>query len=308
MEKPMYSFVEKERQCERAFENAGPFWHLCTDGTKMENIFTCNDDMKKGMISLAKSKCMTPGIDIITFEFMINHVHIILSGGRSECMQLFKTFKKNLIRVLGSSKKGINWTLFDAQLLEIPDIKALRNEIIYTHRNAFVANPQYTPFNYPWGGGWTYFTPMIQLIPLTSYCQVTNKQKRLLTYSRPNEAYNILTFIGDTVFIPSFCNIELGESMYQDARSYFNSMSRNSEAYSLIAERLKDSIFLTDDEIYLVARKYSEDHFNCKQLKLLSPEQKIQTASQLHFKYKASNQQIRRILNLNSDILNELFP
>ena len=96
--------------------------------------------------------------------------------------------------------------------------------------------------------------------------------------------------------------------MYQDARSYFNSMTRNSEAYSLIAERLKDSIFLTDDEIYLVARKYSEDHFNCKQLKLLSPEQKIQTASQLHFKYKASNQQIRRILNLNSDILNELFP
>ena len=35
--------------------------------------------------------------------------------------------------------------------------------------------------------------------------------------------------------------------MFRDARSYFNSLTRNAEAFSQIASRLKDSIFLTDE-------------------------------------------------------------
>ena len=96
--------------------------------------------------------------------------------------------------------------------------------------------------------------------------------------------------------------------MFQDARSYFNSLTRNAEAFSQIAERLKDTIFLTEDELYQVALKYSESHFDSRNLTILSGEQKIQLAKELHFKYKAGNQQIRRILRLELSILNEMFP
>ena len=109
-------------------------------------------------------------------------------------------------------------------------------------------------------------------------------------------------------FMPSRCDIQLGESMFTDPRSYFNSLTKNVEAFSQIAARLQDVIFLTDDELFSVACKISEDSCQTKKITLLSPEHKIAIAKELHFKYNATNQQIRRILKLDTTILNELFP
>lgn len=117
-----------------------------------------------------------------------------------------------------------------------------------------------------------------------------------------------MRFVGDIAYIPSFCRIDIGESMFRDARSYFNSLTRNAEAFSQIAQRLKDSVFLTDDEMYAAATMYAEKTYGNRQLTLLTSEQKIQMSKELHFKYNASNQQIRRLLKLDIGILNELFP
>ena len=48
--------------------------------------------------------------------------------------------------------------------------------------------------------------------------------------------------------------------------------------------------------------------FDVRQLNLLSPEQKITLAKELHYKYNATIQQLRRILNLDINILTQLFP
>ena len=40
------SFSEKERICESIFIANGPYWHVYTDGTKMQNIF-CSEDCIK---------------------------------------------------------------------------------------------------------------------------------------------------------------------------------------------------------------------------------------------------------------------
>ena len=109
-------------------------------------------------------------------------------------------------------------------------------------------------------------------------------------------------------FIPSFCDIGLGESMFRDARSYFNSLTRNAEAFSQIASRLKDSIFLTDEELYSVICSYINKEYSVKAPSQLSAQQKIDTARHMHFGYNATNQQLRRMLRLDLSILEELFP
>jgi hypothetical protein len=96
--------------------------------------------------------------------------------------------------------------------------------------------------------------------------------------------------------------------MFTDARQYFYGLTRNAETFSQIAERLKDKIFLTDDEMYQAAVQQCETEFQTRQLATLAPEQKIALAKTLHFKYKASNQQLRRLLKLDMVILLELFP
>ena len=109
-------------------------------------------------------------------------------------------------------------------------------------------------------------------------------------------------------FIPSFCDIELGESMFRDARSYFNSLTRNAEAFSQIASRLKDSVFMTDDELYSVLYSYINKEYSVKTAAELTAQQKIDTARHLHFNCNASNQQLRRMLRMDLAILEELFP
>ena len=109
-------------------------------------------------------------------------------------------------------------------------------------------------------------------------------------------------------FIPSFCDISLGESMFRDARSYFNSLTRNAEAFSQIASRLKDTIFLTAEELYSVICSHISKEYTVKTPAQLTAQQKIDTARHMHFGYNATNQQLRRMLRLDMAVLEEMFP
>ncbi len=191
-------YSEKERICESIFIGNGPYWHLYTDGTRMQNIFFSEEDFKAGMWSLAISLHLCRSLRALTFELMANHIHFILSGQKMD-------------------------------ILPVEDIQALRNEIIYVNRNAFVANGEYAPDSYLWGGGCAYFNPWLKYLkvsPLGS--QKVNVQRRLL-HTRDVAPFSELIEVSSIPFIPSFCDIKLGESIFRDAGSYFNALTRNAE-------------------------------------------------------------------------------
>lgn len=302
------TYSEKERICEEIFLNEGPFWHLYTDGTKMHNIFTSNEQFDTGINLLGVLKHRHQDIRIVAFELMHNHLHLIMTGKKEQCLEFFEDYKTRLSRILKRDGIRLDWSLFEASIIPIESLKALRNEIIYVHRNAFVAHSEYTPYNYPWGSGLAYFNSTLKDLPTTDFDSLTFDRRRELAHMRDVSGLSKIKVCGSRVYIPSFCIIDIGESLFTDPRSYFSSLTRNSESFSGIAERLKDSVFLIDDEIYSVAVKYCTEEFNIRQLSLLSPEQRINVAKHLHFKYNASKQQLRRILKLDPGILNQLFP
>lgn len=303
----MKTFSEKERACEIAFEECGPFWHLYTDGTEMGDIFSSEEDFKLGMTLLAVCAIVSPKTGLITFELMSNHVHWIMLGEREDCLELFDTYKKRLKRLFTKMGRVVDWHRFQPYILEIETLRALRNEIIYANRNAYVANYKYTPFSYPWGGGWAYFSPVVYMLPVKSIREVGYNRVRELTHYRDVTNLSPLKFIGEVPFIPSFCRIDIGERMFQDPRSYFHMLTRNAEAFSQIASRLKDTVFLTDDEMFVVAARCAAEMFSAK-LGLLTPDQRVQLARKLHFDYNATNHQLRRVLKLDISVLNEIFP
>ena len=99
----MLTFAEKERACEQAFVENGPFWHLYTDGTMMGDIFCSEEDFKLGMTLLAVCAAVYPQIDLITFELMSNHVHLVMRGESEDCLVFFEIYKKN--RIISKAKK-----------------------------------------------------------------------------------------------------------------------------------------------------------------------------------------------------------
>lgn len=302
------NFSEKERICENEFMLNGPYWHVYTDGTKMQNIFCSEDDFNLGMWMLASVTCVVKSCRLITFELMSNHLHLIISGQKDECVRLFELLAAKLKRIL--TRKGIivNWNRFCAEILPIETLQALRNEIIYVNRNAYVAHDAYTPDSYPWGGGCAFFNAWLKdLEPVPLSRMKINIQRELL-HTREVEGFSGLMISGMRAFIPSFCEIGLGERMFRDPRSYFNALTRNAEAFSQIAARLKDSVFLTDDELFSATTSHISKEHGVSKVSLLNPEQRIETARHLHFNYNATNQQIRRILKLDLSVIEELFP
>ncbi len=302
------SFSEKERICEDTFINNGPYWHLFTDGTQMQNIFRNDEEFKDGMWSLASALHLQSEVRLLTFELMSNHIHLILSGPEEKCLELFDLFRTRIRTLFARSERAIDWKPFRMNILPIETLQALRNEIIYVNRNAFVANPSHTPDSYPWGGGCAYFSSWIKFISASPLGRLTVNTQRKLLHTRDVAPFSSLLEIGSMPFIPSFCDIKLGESFFRDARSYFNSLTRNAEAFSQIAARIKDSVFLTDDELYVVLNTFIHKEYALKSTTELTAQQKIDTARYMHFSYNASNQQLRRMLRMDLSILEELFP
>lgn len=302
------SFSEKERDCESIFINNGPYWHLYTDGTKMQNIFCNEEEFKTGMWCLATTLHLCKSVRAITFELMTNHIHLILAGQKQNCIEAFGTFSSRLKLAFSKTGRIIDWNSFKMDILPIEDIQSLRNEIIYVNRNAFVTNPSYTPDSYPWGGGCAYYNPWLRHLKTTPLGNLKVNSQRALLHTRDVSPFSQLIEVGGMPFIPTFCDISLGESMFRDARSYFNSLTRNAEAFSQIASRLKDTIFLTDEELYSVICSHTYKEYSVKTPVLLSAQQKIDTARHMHFNYNATNQQLRRMLRMDLSILEELFP
>lgn len=302
------TFGDRETECERLFEEMGPFWHVYTDGTKMEDVFCQNEDLNMAMVALAVEEKLQTDVMLIAFEIMMNHVHLIMAGKREACMNFFIKYKQRLMRVFPPSLRYIDWSRFEASIIQIDSLKSLRNEIIYAHRNAFVANPGYTPCNYPWGSGWTYFNTMLTHLSVRSLNEFSVLKQREMVKCRDVSGLGSLGFMGSVPFIPSFCRIEIGERMFRDPRSYFYALTRNAETFSQIAMRLKDEIFLTDDEMYSVAVQYSQSMFSVAKLNMLPPGQKIELAKELRIRFKATHQQLRRILKIDMKVLMELFP
>ena len=158
-----------------AFVENGPFWHVYTDGTRMSDIFSTEEDFKLGMTLLAVCAILYPSAELVTFELMNNHIHLIMRGSS----------------IFMKTGRVVDWDRFAAEILPIETLKDLRNEIIYVNRNAFVSNPTYTPYNYPWGGGWVYFSPIASLALLKSVPEMGICKVRELTHYR--DVYDLMS-------------------------------------------------------------------------------------------------------------------
>ncbi len=301
--------IKKIYECERRFESLKPFWHLFTDGTNQEIIFKQGEDFRFAItsIALALHEVNSSGLKvrIYAFTIMSNHVHELVSGSKEDCYEYFRIRRGKLMRYFGAKTSLTN---FKCTLKPINDIKYLREIVAYIHRNAFVVDRSQTPYSYEWSSGRYYFNPAAKEIQLKAYSKLSFKDKRDIFRSRVDTMYNKFSIFNGYVSPLSFCEIEDGETLFHDAHKYFHMLSRDVESYSSIANELCDTVFLNDEELYLIVYKMAKEKYMANSPKYLTPDAKLQIAKEIHYQYNASNSQIQRILKLDRNIVATLFP
>lgn len=305
MDTSRINFFNKEQDCESAFINSAPYWHITTPGTSSEIIFTCEDEFVFAINSLALI-AFTIKCRIVAYAIMSNHIHIILSCSKEECLQIFIMFRSRLKGYMSRCGRTIDWKSFTCNdPIPIVDLEMLRNEIVYVNRNGYVALNNETPYSYKWGSGLFYFGGYNHDYSKTR--RLTAREKRRIFHSAAVPIPENILFMGEMVDPSTFCDFEIGKSMFRDAHQYFNKLSKSYEAYSEIAKRLGDQVFLSDEEIYPATAEICRKHFNTNTPKLLGGKEKIELAIMMRKNLSATPSQIRRVLKLEQSIVAELF-
>lgn len=312
MEDLKMNYYDKEKRCQDAFDQAlkevGPFWHVYTPGSSQVCINETAEDFRFSVSNVAISAAEA-GVVVVSFQVMGNHLHIILCGSKERCLLMLELYRYRMIKYLRSKGRLADLDAFRCDdPIPITTLDAVRNEIVYVNRNGYVADPNVTPFSYPWGSGMLYFN----YLPLEPYGILANhlpyKEKRHLTFRSAFTFPNHYRY-GDGMILPiSFVNFELGQSFFRDAHHYISMLMKNQESYSELAKRMGDKAVVTDEEMFAVVRSLVRPECRDLSFSILPHSDKLSIAQKLHFDYKASNQQIRRLLKLDIALLNEMFP
>ena len=304
--RPM-TFAEKESICEFHFRNEGPFWHISTPGMFQEILFITDDDYRFGMSSAAICAAET-GVEVYAQTLMGNHIHDIVSCTRQRCLDYLTHRRERLRRYLKKKGRDVDLSSFKCDPIPITSVRMLRNEIVYVHRNGYVAHPEHTPYSYPWGTGAYYFNPLARADSGVPFASLTYKMRREVFQGRIADLPSSFRYKHGIIYPPSFCSIDKGEMMFRDANQYFVLLSRNYEAYSEEARRLGDNLILPDEEMYPAAQMESNKRFGTSKLAGLGLKEKVEMARVMHEDYAATNSQIQRILNLDLTAVNSLYP
>ena len=299
------SYIESERMCEATFLNEGRWWRLYTPGNLTSLIFASDDDYRFAMNLMARCLTEFPALKVVAFEIMSNHLHIVLCGDESIINEFFALYRKRLKRYLTTKVQGRLSNQFQMSLKPVNDLKALRDVIVYVNRNGYVVCPSHTPFSYPWGTGRYYFND-VQITKRLS--DVTDIGIRRMFRSRNPHLPCDFRIIDGHVTPPEYCAIKLGMAMFRDAHQYFYMVSKNIEAYEMLAAELDDGEFLTDSELFPQVVKIVKSGYNAATLRDLSQAQKLELARKLRCDYRSSNRQIRRVLGLSQYEVDSLFP
>lgn len=118
-----------------------------------------------------------------------------------------------------------------------------------------------------------------------------------------NDARNVIIYD-----LPlSFCDIATGESLFVDATHYFEKISRSIESNKSIAAELGESLYYTDNELYIAIAGISASKFDCPSPKLAPTQAKLELAAIMRYDYNASESQICRMLKIEPDLLRSIF-
>ena len=302
----MNDYSNKENRCLQCFNKMKVCYHLWTP-ENFEIIFRNDAEFLVGMGIMAMAAKCFPEVQILTFELMTNHLHIMASGEEQRLRMMFEQIKKYLKRMADDAERTINWTGFNPGIRSLNSLSDARNVLIYNNRNGFLVNNCYTPFSYPWGANVCYFNPDARKRFNESAVLSTIKDRRSITHSHISDDIKGLRIL-DGIFTPfSFCNINMGESLFRDAVHYFYLLSKNIESNKEIAKEIGESVSYTEEELYAAISVKCKQNYGTANPSQIPSDSKISIAKIMRYEYNASLKQIQRMLRLDTGVLHSIF-
>ena len=144
---------DKRRATYRTWKKG--YYHLCTDGKA--NILCHNDSEYANLVNVISILPLKYPVKVHTYQVMKTHVHMLLSGRGTDCVDAFDYLKYRAGRRLREDGYQPLPKDYDFRLIPVEDELHMRRNIVYVARNAFEIR-NILPGGYLWGASMIFYS------------------------------------------------------------------------------------------------------------------------------------------------------
>ena len=278
---------------------------------KSSLLFRDSEDYITGINYLALCAFIYQNIEILAYCMMSNHLHIVVKGD-AETGKKFMTGFKRRYSLWMTKKYNEYKTLKNVPaIVKLIDNKEyLKQVIAYVLRNPVAAGINVNPFEYKWSSAGAYFghdEDGIASKSVNNSLRLNESRRLFKTKTRIPESINPVTISGHTVDMKSFVNYIEVEGLFRTSKAfmYFMAKDLDSEIESQLSMRKK--IVFQDSFVAKAVVGICEERFNVSHVNDLNIADRCMLISILKRRFNSSPKQIARLLNLNPDIVMQLY-
>lgn len=277
------------------------YYHLCTDGKK----FTlCHDEGEfvhaVNVISVLDRKFP---VKVHSYKVMRSHVHLLLSGRGTDCVDTFDYVKYRISRKLRQDGHPPLPKDYDFKLIPVEDEDQMRRNFVYIARNLFEVQ-DVLPGGSLWGASRIFYSEVPRLIETVRAGDLSARQLWTLLGTRIPVPPDRLIHPPTGMVLPeSFVDTKVFYRVFPTARQYLTALVKDFEGYVMVADQLGETVSFTKEEAEEIIEQTLRNDYQGVSPDQLTTDERIRLAASLQKKYRLTVEQFATGLHLPSRTL-----
>ena len=266
------------------------YYHLCTDGKRG---IICHDEAEfahaVNVISLLDQKFP---VKVHSYEVMRSHIHLLLSGRGTDCVDAFDYLKYRLSRKMREDGHEPLPRNYDFKLVPIEDGDQMRRNIVYLARNAFEVQAV-LPGGYLWGASMIFYSQVPNLFETVRAGDLSARQLWEIFGTRIPIPPDRLIHLPTKMVLPqSFVDTKVFYRVFPTARQYLTALVKDFEGYVMVADQLGETVSFTSDEAEMIIEQTLKTDYQGVSPEQLTADERIRLAAVLQKKYRLTTDQL----------------
>ena len=259
------------------------YYHLCTDGLKEGSLFYDEGEYVNAVNTISLLDLKYP-VKVHFYEVMRSHLHLIVSGLGTYCVDSFDYLKDRIGGRLRKDGKPPLPSDYDFRLYPIENEEHMRDNIIYIAQNAPKVM-EILPGGYLWGSALMFYSDLSRLFETVRAGDLSDRELERMfgTHLAIPPDRLILPRLG-MVMPQSFVDPGVFYKVFPTAKEYLIRLAKDYDAYCRIAAQVGEDV----DFSLVEALDIVKQELNMRNLSLdkLSAEDRCNLAVELNRKYQ----------------------
>jgi len=262
--------------------------------------FREEEDFKVAMNYVAIQAASCPEVVVLAFELLSNHVHFVLKGTWHAVRNFVEQFKHRYAIYYRKKYEVANFLRRNKlDVREIPyEDEAPERAIAYVQMNCVAANICAHPSQYLWGTGGTFFVEGSQTG--TRIGDLSGRaRERLLHSSCEVIPDDWIVGPGGFILPSSYVNVRAVETLFRTPKRMNFFLVNSSKAKKRIETSEAALPAFKDQSIHAVLPDLCRSLFQMESFRHLHPEEQVELARQIRFRFSADANQIARVCGIS---------